>query len=150
MIQSELEVHEEGVRRVREVYGHEFINPGTVFSDHVFNGMKIRQKTELYPPKNIFIETISKEHLNILGGPWEAFAQGNQLEMHYFMGHGTLCWFMLNQTVLSNLNTWLPMVGRRHVIRNEGWNTIGYTVPLTTFPSIVGQSNFQIWKVEGM
>ncbi|RLF84646.1 hypothetical protein DRN34_05370 [Thermococci archaeon] len=137
----DLQVHQEGVSQVRCIYPtlvaandqakHSHFDPMT--------GRFIRQKTDTYPFKNIFIEEFSSVEEKTAGGPFQAMLDGCALLCHYYPEEHKVVWTHLNT---QSINIIFSMLRRNEVcmkmVSNGDYTTKGYAIPIAHYTQQLG------------
>jgi hypothetical protein len=145
----DLAVHNEGIVNLRALKPELLPTTDSTKWTHYdrLRGCFVRQKTERWPFKNIFIETHSSIGDNIPGGPWQAYWDGCKDLYHYFPKSGKLMWIALNDSTLAALGI---LIGnnphRRKDIDNVDYITLGYALPVGEVIKALGD-NCRVWDV---
>lgn len=132
----DLRVHEAGVALIRNVFPN-FQDTKDRFKRTHFDptlGVFVRQKTDLYPFVNVFLEEYSNWRRHTIGGPFQAYADGCGDYMYYFPRSGKIIRTVLNDTTIQITRDLIQKYrfnkNSVRIIPNAGYLTKGYIIPV--------------------
>lgn len=89
----------------------------------------VELKTDTYSmleTPNFFMEKYGNIKTQALGGPWRAFKDGVDFFVYFFLSNKVFFWFKSSE-LCSFLDVQTQNIPQR-IIRNNGWETVGYLI----------------------